>query len=1311
MITQMYLYPISRKARCFVISLLLTVLMPMAGAAMPNFIHLNSKSDGLSYDAVKCMCQDSFGFVWIGTQNGLNRWDGSRMDAFGHDRLGIRTDYIRALCAIENGNVLIGTDDGLVLYDRSSDSFSLMDKPCQDGVVLSDRVFSIIEEDGGIWIGVRNQGLFKLDYSTKAISHISLPKEIKTVYRLAMDSRGDIFLASYCKDVYRYSPKDGTVQIVADSEGKSLFLNDDVEGLATPRLWNGILYVASKKSGLCEVNLKTGGCRILYSQSEPSRYIDLIITEDRWLWLSTASGLVRYDLEDASVMTMRSSQDLPFFLSDDFITCALPLSNGDLWVGTEYSGVNYYGHHQDAFSKVYSTQGGVSLKDCIVRSFSQDENGRIWIGTEYDGLLRMDSRGSEVKRIPIPAGFSSINAICADGKSLWIGADRGLTRFVPNKGGFKTYPILGDEEDLRDNRVVSFFRSRESELYVSTALGVFRYDRNGDTFVFLDAIGDVPIEDMVQDGDGNIWMASYNDGLYGYNPQRDEVFRHLCSKLDDSPVPEMTSSLCLDGKGNLWIIGFSNGFCKMSLRTGDIEQYNRASVPSLPTDVYFSALTDDKGHLWLSSDKGLVEFLPETKTVKRYSEKSGLLDDAFKKSCLKDRFTGDLYFGSSNGFISFSPRSLSQNEELAKVFITDFTVKGETVKPSDGAILEKNVDLTSSISLPSSLNSFGLRIAVPSASALAGCTVICRLVGFETAWRNITESKDIYYYNVPPGEYSFELRSVAMDGRVSWEHPHLSITVKPPFWWSKAGIILLLSIIAMILLGTLAMYQYFYNRHKEKALYKEKMQFFTNVIHEIKTPLTLISTPLHNLLAQDDVPESAREDLSLIETSTDYMDTLVKDLLEFIRIEEYGYIPEAKEIDLIKEARFICSNFSSAAKERNLKLNCRFSDESLVCSVDAMAFDKILNNLLSNAVKYSNSIIEVEEENTKNGIVFRFRNDGPPIPASRREAIFKPFVQFSGEHVQYSQSFGIGLSHAKTLAQVNGGSLILSDSDQTEFVLTLPYSVNSSAESAEPDSSESSAAYGKALILVVEDNMELLSYLKSKLKTNYSVKGASSAEAAWDIVKNHKVDLVITDLALKGMSGLALLKRIHSTPEVDPVPVIVISAITSADTKVACLNAGASMYLEKPFTMDYLYACIKGTIERESQFKSTVVKDKGSSPIVLPNRDADFLARLNDAISQNIGNPSFSISELENTLYMSRSALNRKMKALLDTTPREYLRHYRIEKAAGLLQVEGARVSEVAELVGFTSASYFARCFKQQYGCLPTEYNKRGSVA
>ena len=333
-----------------------------------------------------------------------------------------------------------------------------------------------------------------------------------------------------------------------------------------------------------------------------------------------------------------------------------------------------------------------------------------------------------------------------------------------------------------------------------------------------------------------------------------------------------------------------------------------------------------------------------------------------------------------------------------------------------------------------------------------------------------------------------------------------------------------------------------------------------------------------------------------------------------------------------------------------------------------------------------------------------------PIPASRRESIFKPFVQFSEDVAPYSQSFGIGLAYARNLAELHGGTLTLGECDKyTEFVLRLPLRTVSLSEPVEENLEEIVKKSDLPLALIVEDNAGLLSYLKKNLKQEYNVIAVQSAEKAMTLLMTYKADVIITDIALQGMSGIELCQKVNSSGDLAHIPVIVVSAISSVETKMKCMESGATNYIEKPYSMDYLKACIKSALDKKATLRATyggsAVSDTLPDNII--NRDEDFVMRLEKIVSENLANPSFSNKQLEEMLYMGHSTLNRKMKSLLDSTPNDYIRTKRLSAAAEMLEKGGHRVNEVCYAVGFNSPSYFAKCFKKAYGVLPAEWSKK----
>ena len=368
---------------------------------------------------------------------------------------------------------------------------------------------------------------------------------------------------------------------------------------------------------------------------------------------------------------------------------------------------------------------------------------------------------------------------------------------------------------------------------------------------------------------------------------------------------------------------------------------------------------------------------------------------------------------------------------------------------------------------------------------------------------------------------------------------------------------------------------------------------------------------------------------------------------------------------------------------------------------------KIFNNLLHNAIKYSESYVNVTLHVTDEFVDMIFSNDGPRIEGKRREDIFKPFVQFSSDHAPYSQSFGIGLSFARSLAELHGGSLTLAESQDTSFVLRLPNEKVKAAVAIEHPQEEISANPSLPLLMLVEDNHELQTYLKRKLKEEYNVVSASSAEKAFEMLGRLKVDMILTDIALQGMSGIELCRKVSTDFATSHIPVVVLSAISSVDTKIKCMESGAAIYIEKPFTLDYLKACIHSLLARRRHLKE-LYQDVGHvddmTKYDLADRDEDFIRKLDKVVMQNLSDPDFAVRHLEEALCMSRSSLTRKMRALLDIKPVDYIRDKRLMVAAEMLKTNKGRVKEVCFAAGFNSSSYFAKCFRQKYGVLPTEY-------
>lgn len=1286
----------------------------MADTAL-QFTRLTAK-EGLSYNAVKCMMQDSRGYVWIGTYKGLNRYDGTRVKNYGRQELGVQSDYINTLAEDSAGNILVGTDNGLVIYDYGLDSFR---QPSGAGL-LNDRIYDIRMDSGGIsWIGSRAPGLFRYDPAADELSKMDVRTPEGNVgsdiYRIVMDRNDRMYAAVYCDDLYQIDGN-GLMRKLETAGKPGFFGKDDIEGIVLSPQSGNIMFVASKRHGLCEFNMRTGEVSILLTLPGDSRPVGLSCYGNV-LWMPTSSGLVEYRIEDRTWVTLRHDNSDRLSLSENYTAAALQASDGSLFVGTVSQGVGYHNPGQDLFRKFYKTSDGESLEGCTVCGFAQDSGGRVWVSTQGNGLLTFELSSGTLESCRLKGIPERINALCIDGDQLWIGYHKGICRLDTKSGKVRSYPhFMVSDVDI-DNRVLYIFKSSDGEIFLCTSVGVMAYDRSDDSFHKVGSLGDRAIEYMVEDGDGTIWIASYSQGVYAYDRFSDKVIGHW----HGGEVSDMVSSMCLDKDGSVWAIGFSSGFFKFDRSSGKFMPYGKKNIPTLPTETFFSARCDDFGNLWLGSDKGLMEYNCRNGSLKIYDSASGLVDDFMNKSGVR-LAGGEMLFGSTDGFIMFSPEDFQTRGKDMNVALTDLVIGDRIVVPSKNEAVNVNIDVADVVKLKPGDNSFGFKFAVPSSDLIAGDRILCRLKGYESGWKDISAGMEVFYYNVPSGKYVLQTATSGVSGDITAAHKDILLEVCPPFWHSSEGILLISLAILLSSAAAVAIIikaqdarqrkiQEKMEQQREKEMLDEKMTFFSNVIHEIKTPLTLIRTPLQNIISSEKSP-AVKDDLRVISNSTDYLDKLVRELLDFVKVEQHGYVLDCRNVDLVDRLSYICYNFSETAKDRNLRLKFSHSQDHMVTAADEKAIAKIFNNLIHNAVKYAESYVEISASTEGDEAVVTFRNDGPEIPQERRTDIFKPFIQFSGDRSEYSRSFGIGLPLARTLAELHGGSLTLADTAETEFVLRLPIRT-AEENAAAPVPEDTIFNRSLPLLLLVEDNAELQSYLKRKLKTDYEIISAPSAEKALELLKNNKVDLILTDIALQGMSGVELCRNVSSNFETSHIPIIVLSAISSEETKIRCMEYGAALYIEKPFTLDYLEACIKSILEKRRKLKE-VWKDSDTAADAksfnLVERDAEFLNKLNGEINERMGDPSFSVRNLEDALCMSRSSLTRKIRGLLGTSPVEYLRSRRLAAAAEMLSGGKHRVNEVCYAVGFRSPSYFSKCFKDAYGCLPGEYASRSDT-
>lgn len=1278
-----------------------------------EFTHLNTSNSSLCYDGVSKIVQDSRGYIWIGTFSGLNRYDGTHFKHYRKKELGLASDFIHCITEDLDGNLWIGTDAGVSKYLWKEDRFEPFLLESDKGTRIRNKVtFLHCGEDGRVWFVANYQGCFCYDPSDASLVNfrdgVKRTPEYNTdelsisFRRLTEDGNGGFWVSKYHSNLFHADAGFRHVKPVDIPSDRDFYKGDEIEQLF---MLEGKLLVASNLQGLSLYDPAAGTVETLFRIPEGTTLVDAVLQQGRWVWLSTNSGVWRYDLQNESApLHLYSDPSDRNSISGNYVMTICIDREGGLWVGTKDGGVSYSGKSQQIIRKTDRYPGG-TLKNAFVSGFAQDESGRVWITTEEGGLFTYNPVSSELSPFR-PTGGSlpkSLCAPCVDGNRLWLGSLDGLYCLDIPTGAVRHYGTLHRSAGVSDPRVYVIYKSEDGSLYFANTLGMFRYDRSSDGFVQIPAFDGVFITSMDETPDGLMWISSYATGLFVWNPVTCEL---VCNYRygDGTGLPsDKISSVFADRDGQVWTIGFSSGFAKFD--SGHFEVYDTSTIPSLTTGVFFCASQDADGNLWLNSDKGLFRFNPHSQALNLYGEFDGLLDRKLTNSSIILR-SGELMAGSDNGFVLFAPSSFRPMETAPAVILSEMLIGPD---PITG-----NTDLMDRISLKARQNSFGFEFSVMNLAFPASNQLRCRLHGFEQDWQDISVTKSVYYYNVPSGNYHLEIQACVSDNRWVEAHAPVEITIKPTFFASLQGIAIIVAALALVFIIAMRFIlrrkETSYRREAEDELFHDKINFFSHVVHEIKTPLTLIKTPLQSVIAKEGLDEDTRHDLEVMKSNTDYLSMLVNELLEFVRIERSGYVLNNEDIDLVETLRSIVFNYSDTATNQNIRINLSVSEPQVWVSADAPALNKILNNLLINALKFAETTIAISLSVTRDGFArLAVSNDGEVIPEEFREDIFKPFVQYHKDGSSLHKGFGIGLPLARSLARKHSGDLVLeSGQEKTTFVFTIPRIYPAHPVTNESEEMLEGNTASKPIILLVDDNAELRDFLYRKLSDEYTVMRSTGAASALEVMRENNVELVMTDITMPGMDGLELCRRIRSDVEISHVTIIILSARASVESKIQAMEAGADLYLEKPFDLEYLRSSIRGLLERRKLMRDALVSgvpDTDISLFGLPKRDEEFFRTFDSFIKENLGNSELSNEMIADKLCISQSTLIRKIRKMLNTSPSNYIRTKRLMSAAAMLKnSHGNNITEICYAAGFTSESYFAKCFREQYGVTPSEY-------
>jgi len=1031
---------------CIILCLLLPWYASIANGQPVYFRHYQVE-DGLANNTVFSVFQDSRGFMWFGTKEGLNRFDGVTFKAFDMKQHG-QQDVKEFVYCISEGihqTLWIGTRKGLYEFDPRTENFSLLDAT-KGGEILD------IKSDGKgkIWFTSDLQ-LYCYDEGKHKLRQYGV--ESLKIAAICLEGNQTLWACSLDGYLFRYDPGKDTFHCM----NRTL-----LAGEQRPNEINRIFYTASRQlligsiRGLTAYDPERNTYHPLLGlpiQQKPVYVRDILSFSENEYWIASESGLYSINTKTGSIVNMRQQDANPYAISDNAAYTLFKDKEGGIWCGTYFGGLNYYHSRHSYFKKYFRSSDPFSLSGNAIRELCADGEGHLWIGTEDAGLNRLNMHTGEVTRFSSPETISSTNihALLIDGNELWVGTfQQGLDVLDRHTGKrLRHYNAAPDVNGLKSNFIISALRTRTGELLFGTSHGIYRYQHHTDRFELVQGFPEsIYVFCLYEDKAGVIWAGTIGHGLYFYNP-RTGVSRNFIydARSNQSLSSNSVSGISEDSEQQLWISTEGGGVCRLDKNRRHFTRFNTDS--GLPGNMVYKVLEDKNKQLWISTSRGLARYNPARDSWKTYTQAHGLLTDQFNYSSGYRDSSGALYFGSVRGLISFNPDFEAANKINPPIYITSFQVHNQELSVGSRAVLPRTISFTDTIRLKYDQSSFAISFAALTYIASDMTPYAYLLEGVDKNWTYLPGNRKVYYTDLSPGDYTFRVRTANSEGDWLNEERRLLILISPPWWLSSIayGIYFLLAL-SLIYLGVNAYHRRQKEKHqrklalfeqeKEKEIYKAKIEFFTNVAHEIRTPLTLIKGPLEMVIDEAGEQPKIKKRLKSIERNTERLVALTDQLLDFRKTENQDFSLSFVQVNVPRLVQANYHAFNHAAQQKSLSFSLELPEKSYYAFIDTEAFQKILSNLIGNAVKYAAKKVVVQVASpSEDTFYITISNDGPLIPWALREKIFEPFFRIATTDQPGS---GIGLSLARALTQLHNGTLELQQADggMNLFVLSLP---------------------------------------------------------------------------------------------------------------------------------------------------------------------------------------------------------------------------------------------------------------------------------
>ena len=1396
-----------------------------------ELLQSSNLGEALSQSTITAILQDWEGFLWFGTEDGLNRYDGYTIKTYYHipgDSGSLGASLIKYLYEDSQGRLWVGTDQGgLNLFDREKECFVRYQHQPEHPESLMDNTIVYIYEDHLklLWL-ITESGLEQFDTETKVFTHYSY------------------------QDLNSEAPSRFPGRVLLEDDYGNLWVGTDY----------GLSLIIRNKNPDKKGHFKLYRFDTKNPKSTRGNRISCLLEDSNGnLWVGTYKGLNRFKREKGEFIRYRHQPDDPGSLSNDTITSLVEGPQGQLWIGTA-NGLNrttvpekhqdiiyfssYYNSkhpdnyinklmvdtHQNLWFSNYSSRNvfhfninnntfidykinnAHNLSNNTINQIYEDCGGTMWIGTTGEGkIYKYNQQRSRFPSYPSNGNIIRVRSIYEDRSgTTWLGIDKEtLIQYNRSSGktithslnidhwsGGQLYAITPNKQDnglwighnhgisLFDKRTHTFshhsgrieecvytIKKRDSvHLWLGTSNNLYLYHvltKQLHRFKMSLPSGETAdigkIRTLWQEAPNVLWMGTSGKGIYKLVLHKkalkenllplsdsDYTISHYTHETGESNSLSHNHVNCIyrDTSGILWITTYGGGLNKLHFDEQGIPHFTPYSTKNgLPNNTLYGILEDKKGFLWISSNKGISKFDPRTETFRNYDVRDGLQHNEFNNGAYFKNEKGELFFGGIHGFNTFHPKDIKDDHYQSQIAFTAFKLFDQEVQAGESP-LKKSINETDTLVLSYRHAVFSLEFAALDFSLPEKNSYSYKLKGFNKDWSPRKKERKVTFTNLDPGIYTLRIRAWNSDDIRIEKERALSIVILPPWWktsWAYAlWVLLSLSILFIVFrfyIGRLRLRDQLQLEHRESKRLQEmdriKSNFFSNITHEFRTPLTLILGPAQQLLSQLK-EEALRKQAYLIERNGRKLLRLINQLLDLSKLESRNMSVSLNHGDLVWYVGEVVQAFRSLANQKQITLHFDTKIPKLNMDFDPDKLEKVLSNLLSNALKFTpeGGTVQVQMEKKDSNetgpfVTIRVKDNGMGIAAEELPRIFDRFYQVDASHTREAEGTGIGLSLCKELTELMGGSIHVDSIKElgTEFQLCLPIITGKTTQalkqerdfdveawlSKTPEETvklqQTATKTPNALILLTEDNPDLRQFISQQLQNRYTVLEASNGKEALKQAREHTPDLILCDVMMPGMDGFEVSRQLKKDPKTSHIPIIFLTAKTAMESKLEGLETGADAYLTKPFHFRELKLRIQKLIEQREQLRERYQKILSLQPeaVEVDSMEARFLQELKTHIEANMQDEHFDVEALSQAMHMSRSQLGRKLKALSGHSPKELINKFRLERAYELLSQKAGAVAEIAFRVGFHEAAYFSDRFKKTFGMAPTEVLRKSA--